>query len=80
MAARKRKRVETEAAHRQEEEAVHAGLQVELRALRGTDPGMSLLAGENTSRLTLPTGLVFINVVALRIGASVAWVKTTPVF
>jgi hypothetical protein len=41
--ARKRKQEETEAAHREEEEAVISGLRVELRALRTTDPGMSLL-------------------------------------
>jgi hypothetical protein len=33
----------TEAARRQEEEAVISALRVELRALRATDPGMSLL-------------------------------------
>jgi hypothetical protein len=41
--ARKREQEETEAARRQEEEAVIAALRVELLALRGTDPGMSLL-------------------------------------
>jgi len=41
--AKKRKHEETEAAHRREEEAVVSGLQVELRVLRSTDPGMSLL-------------------------------------
>jgi hypothetical protein len=43
VAARKRKQVEAEAARRQEEEAVVAGLEGELRVLRSTDPGMSLL-------------------------------------
>jgi hypothetical protein len=43
VAARKRKREETEAASRQEEEAMISGLEVELRALRATDPGMGLL-------------------------------------
>ena len=43
VAARKRKQEETEAAHRQEEEAVISALRVELRALRATDPGISLL-------------------------------------
>jgi hypothetical protein len=43
VAARKRKEVETEAAHRQEEEAVVAGLEGELRVLRSTHPGMTLL-------------------------------------
>jgi hypothetical protein len=43
VAARKRKQEETEAAGRQEEEAMISGLELELRALRATDPGMSLL-------------------------------------
>ena len=43
VAARKREREETEATRRQEEEAVISVLRVELRALRATDPGMSLL-------------------------------------
>jgi hypothetical protein len=43
LVARKRKQDEEEAARRQEEEAVVSALYVELRALRGTDPGMSLL-------------------------------------
>jgi hypothetical protein len=43
VAARKRKQEETDAAHRQEEEAVISGLRVELQAFCQTDPGMSLL-------------------------------------
>jgi hypothetical protein len=43
VAARKRKQEEAEAAHRQEEEVEISALQDELRALRATDPGMSLL-------------------------------------
>jgi hypothetical protein len=43
MVAKKRKHEETEAAHRREEEAVVSGLQVELRVLRSTDPGMEAL-------------------------------------
>jgi hypothetical protein len=43
LAARKRKQDEEEAARRQEEEAVVSALCVKLRALRDTDPGMSLL-------------------------------------
>jgi hypothetical protein len=43
LVARKRKQEEEEAARRQEEEAVVSGLEVELGALRGTDPDMSLL-------------------------------------
>jgi hypothetical protein len=43
VAGRKRKQEETEAARRQEEEAAISVLKVELRALRATDPGMSLL-------------------------------------
>jgi hypothetical protein len=43
VAARKREQEETEAARRQEEEAVISVLRVEMRVLRGTDPGMSLL-------------------------------------
>jgi hypothetical protein len=43
LVARKRKQDEEEVALWQEEEAVMTGLQVELQALRGTDPGMSLL-------------------------------------
>ena len=43
VAACKRKQEETEAAARQEEEAIISGLEVELRALRATDPGTSLL-------------------------------------
>lgn len=43
LAARERKQAETEAAGRQEEEAMISGLEVELRALRATDPGMGLL-------------------------------------
>jgi hypothetical protein len=35
--------VEEEAARRQEEEALVSGLQVELRVLQASDPGMSLL-------------------------------------
>jgi hypothetical protein len=38
-----RKQEQTEAAGRQEEEAIISGLKVELRALRSTDPDMSLL-------------------------------------
>jgi hypothetical protein len=40
---RKRQQEETAVAARQEEEAVLTGLHVELQALRGTDPGMTLL-------------------------------------
>jgi hypothetical protein len=43
VAACRRKQEETEAARQQEEEAVISTLRVELRALRGTDPGMTLL-------------------------------------
>jgi hypothetical protein len=43
IAACKRKQEEIEAAGRQEEEALISALEVELRALRATDPGMSLL-------------------------------------
>jgi hypothetical protein len=43
VVARKRKQEEAEAARRQEEEAVVSGLEVDLRAFRGTDPGMTLL-------------------------------------
>jgi hypothetical protein len=43
VAACKRKQEETEAAGRQEEEALISGLEVELRALRATDPSMGLL-------------------------------------
>ena len=43
VAARKREQEEKEAARRQEEEAVISTLQVELRALSSSDPGMSLL-------------------------------------
>jgi hypothetical protein len=43
VAACKRKQEETEAAGRQEEEAMISGLEVELRALRATDPSMGLL-------------------------------------
>jgi hypothetical protein len=43
VVARKRKQEGTEAARRQEEEAVISALRVELRALRSPDPGMSLL-------------------------------------
>jgi hypothetical protein len=42
-AAYKRKQEETETAGRQEQEAMISGLEVELRALRATDPGMDLL-------------------------------------
>jgi hypothetical protein len=45
VAARKREQEETEAARLQEEEAVVSGLWVELRTLRATDPGMTLLTG-----------------------------------
>jgi hypothetical protein len=41
--ASKREQEEEEAARRQEQEAVMTGLQVELQALRDTDPGTSLL-------------------------------------
>jgi hypothetical protein len=43
VAARKRKQDDEEAARRQEEEAVVAGLRHELQALRGAEPGMTLL-------------------------------------
>jgi hypothetical protein len=43
VAARKREQEEAEAAHRRDEDAVMSRLQVELRALRATDPGMTLL-------------------------------------
>jgi hypothetical protein len=43
LVARKRKQDNEEAACRLQEEAVVSGLQVELRALRSTDPGMTLL-------------------------------------
>jgi hypothetical protein len=43
IAACKRRQQETEAAGRQEEEELISGLEVELRALRATDPGMGLL-------------------------------------
>jgi hypothetical protein len=43
VAARKRKQEEIEAAGRQEDEAMISGLEVDLQALRATDPGMSLL-------------------------------------
>jgi hypothetical protein len=43
VVARKRKQEEAEAARRQEEGAVVSGLEVDLRAFRGTDPGMTLL-------------------------------------
>jgi hypothetical protein len=43
VAARKREQEETEAARRREEEAVVSGLEVELRALRVSDPGIRLL-------------------------------------
>jgi hypothetical protein len=43
VAARKRKQEETEAAHRQEEEAMVSVPKVELPALYATDPGMTLL-------------------------------------
>jgi hypothetical protein len=43
VAARKREQEETAAVRRQEEDAVISALQVELQALRTTDPGMTLL-------------------------------------
>jgi hypothetical protein len=43
VAARRCTQAEKDAAHRQEEEAVLSGLEVELRALQASDPGMSLL-------------------------------------
>ena len=43
VAAHKRKQEETEAASRQQEEAMMSELELELQALRATDPGMSLL-------------------------------------
>ncbi len=43
VASRKRKQEEAETVSRLEEEVVVSGLRVELRALRATDPGMSLL-------------------------------------
>jgi hypothetical protein len=43
VAACKRRQEETEAAGRREKEAMISGLEVELRALRATDPSMSLL-------------------------------------
>jgi hypothetical protein len=49
VAARKRRQAETEAQRRQEEEAVITALWVELQALRGTDPGLTLLAVEYTT-------------------------------
>jgi hypothetical protein len=49
-AACKREQMETEAARRQEEDAVISGLQVELRALCATDPGMTLLMARTVPR------------------------------
>jgi hypothetical protein len=43
VASRKRRQEEMKATSRLEEEALISGLQIELRALRATDPGMSLL-------------------------------------
>jgi len=43
VASRKRRQEEMKAKSRLEEEVVISGLQIELRALRATDPGMSLL-------------------------------------
>jgi hypothetical protein len=43
VASRKRRREEMKATSRLEEEDVMSGLQIELRALRATDPGKSLL-------------------------------------
>jgi hypothetical protein len=45
VAARKREQEVTEAASREEEEAVISGLKVDLLRLRGMEPGMSLLTG-----------------------------------
>jgi hypothetical protein len=61
VVARKRKQQETDAAHRQEEEALVPLLEVELRTLCATDAGMSLLTAVEYStpdparRLSLPT-------------------------
>jgi hypothetical protein len=43
VAAYKRKQEEKESARREEEDAVVSGFDVDLRTLRATDPGMSLL-------------------------------------
>lgn len=45
LVARNRKQEEAEAARRQEEEALISALRIELRVLRTTDPGVTLLTG-----------------------------------
>jgi hypothetical protein len=51
VAARRRKQEEMEAAHRRQEEAVLTELQVELRALRSTDPDQSIGAAKDLALL-----------------------------
>jgi hypothetical protein len=57
-----------EATHQQEEEAVMFVLQVELRALRDIDPGMTLLKAVEFVTLTLPAALLSMDAVVPRIG------------
>jgi hypothetical protein len=70
VAARKRRRQEVEATRRHEEEAAMSVLQVELGALRTTDPEMNCSRRWNTSHLTQAVVLLSIGVVMLRITAS----------
>jgi hypothetical protein len=82
VAAHKRKQEEQEAARRQEEEAVMSALQVELRALRATDPDMTLLDAVEFVTSAPTVALLSTGFVALRIEVSnpVASVKTTHVY
>jgi hypothetical protein len=72
LVARKHKQDKEEATGRQEEEPVVSGLQVALRTLRDTDPGMTRSTQWNTSPPTPAAGLLSMDVVLLRIGASTA--------
>jgi hypothetical protein len=70
VAACKRNREETEAAGRREQEAMISGLEVELRALRATDPGMGLLTAVEYITSDPAARMSSSDVAMLRIGAS----------
>jgi hypothetical protein len=80
VAARKRRHVETEAASREEEAAVVSGLEVELRTLLATGPGMSLLDVVEYTTTNPDLRIVSMGVAVSRNQTPTGWVKTTSVF
>jgi hypothetical protein len=78
--AYEREQEKTAAKCRQEKVAVMAALALELREPRDTDPGMSLLNAVEFITPAPDRPLPSTDAAVLRIGASMASVKTTPVF